>query len=401
MAELYAMVLTERGTAARIKKCKEGKGALGKTPYGRTYDKVKDKWGIDEEKAERLQRATEMYLAGSILEEITKETGLTARVLYDLWRGAAGDSWTVHFKPKLFPKMAQDVTIKVPALLSPKLMAAVQKKVARGKALYHGNRHRRQFLLNNILFCGHCGYSLSGGAVGRKPFLYYIHSKKSGSRRISCDKIKYAPALLIEEAVMAEIFENFGDRKSRMKLLSSGNKDVSSDLLKALDRYTKELKKIEAGKERLVSAVEAGTIPANLIKLRYDKLVAQEETLRKKKESVGAELSTIPTKQEKDALEDALERAYEWSFLGSKARYKEMSFEEKRELLRLLFGGSDKVEGRRKYGTVIPKFKKHGVYLSRTAKGWKFTTKGAFASLAGVVNQGLKFSDPLLWNESC
>ena len=401
MAELYAMVMAERNTAARIKKCKEGKGALAKLPHGRTYNKIKDQWGTDPEKEERFLRATEMFLAGSILEEITKETGLTPRVLYKLWSGAAGNTWTVHFKPKLFPKMAQDVTIKVPALLKPNILAAVQKKIARGKALYHGNRHRRQFLLNNVLFCGHCGYSMSGGAIGPKPLLYYIHPKKSGQRIIDCDKIKFAPAELIEQAVMAEIFQNFGDQKSRMKLLNMGGKDVLADLTAAMDRYTKELEKIEAGKERLVSAVEAGTLPANMIKTRYDKLAAMEESLRKRRQSTEDELSTIPTKAEKKGLEAALERSVEWDYLGTKGRYSKMSFEEKRELLRLLFGGSDKSEEKRKKGCVLPKFVKHGIYLKKTPKGWKFEIKGAFSSLADSVKKELKFSDPLLWNENC
>jgi DNA invertase Pin-like site-specific DNA recombinase len=407
MAELYAMVMAERSTAAKIKRAKEGKGSLGKVPYGRIYYKQKDKWTIDPDKQERAVKASELFLRGETIETITAETGLTARQLYKLWNGAAGDKWVVEFKPKLFPKMAQTVEIKVPALLPLKILAALKKKVARGRTIYHANRHRKQFLLNNYLFCGHCGYSLSGGAVGRnakgEPYCYYVHSRHTGSRKIDCDHFGYVKADLIEDHIMKIIFERFGDKKAREKLLRDGSKSVSRDMERSLTRYKKDLKKVQVGKERLVLAVEQGKIPSQMINKRVDKLLKQEKDLEARIEAAEMELSAIPTKEEMKTIDDAMSRAlkqeYEWTYLGMQEHLEEMTLEQKRELLRILFGGSEAVGVKVKTGELHPKFMKHGIYIKKTQVGnWTFQIKGAFPILQGVISQddSLKIQSPWL-----
>ena len=405
LSEMYALTMAERGLEAKIKKTREGKPAVGKLPYGRTFDKEKQEWGIDPEAKERVENAANMMLSGSTMEAISEETGLSERQIYKLFRGGAGDTWTVKFNPKLFPKMKREETITVPPLLPKVTMQALAKKLDRGKAFYHGNRNRKPQLLTGSLFCGHCGYALSGAAIGPNANRYYMHPRTSGKRLIGCHEFYYCKAEPLEDAVMRDIMENFGDERKRAELFSKSNGGASAKAKKDLKRYEQELKKVQRAQERLLDAIEDESLPMDQIKARAKKRKVEEESLIEKIESLKAELSSIPTKDELSGMEKALKDAIDWAYWGTEAHLSEMTFDQKRDLLRLIFGNAERHPGRdKKKGEVQPKFLKAGIYVERTARGWRYKIKGAFPVILGRLSAGetpLKIQDPWFLPHSC
>ena len=178
-------------------------------------------------------------------------------------------------------------------------------------------------------------------------------------------------------------------------MFAKSNGDASAKAKKDLKRYEQELKKVQKVQERLVDAIEDESLPKEVIKARSKKRKAEEESLKEKIEVLEAELASIPTKEEMTAMEKALAEAIDFAYYGTEAHLKEMSFNEKRDLLRLIFGTAEKGTGvNKKKGQMQSKFVKAGIYLSKTDKGWRYKIKGAFPLISGRFDQ-LKEADPL------
>jgi hypothetical protein len=116
-------------------------------------------------------------------------------------------------------------------------------------------------------------------------------------------------------------------------------------------------------------------------------------------------LAAIPTQDEMSAMEKALSEAIDFAYFGTEAHLNEMTFDQKRDLLRLLFGSAERHPGKdKKKGTVQPKFLKDGIYVEKTSKGWRYKIKGAFPVILGRVSAGetpLKIQDPWFLPHSC
>lgn len=64
-----------------------------------------------------------------------------------------------------------------------------------------------------------------------------------------------------------------------------------------------------------------------------------------------------------------------------------MTFDQKRDLLRLIFGSAEKDAGASKMkGERMPKLVKAGVYVQKTGKSLKYRIKGAFPIITGRLN---------------
>jgi formylmethanofuran dehydrogenase subunit C len=63
--------------------------------------------------------------------------------------------------------------------------------------------------------------------------------------------------------------------------------------------------------------------------------------------------------------------------------------------LQLIFGSAEKHAGaNKKKGELQPKFVKAGIYVERTAKGWRYKMKGASRVISGEFSH-LKVEDAL------
>lgn len=200
----------------------------------------------------------------------------------------------------------------------------------------------------------------------------------------------------LEAAVMRDLIENFGDEKKRAELLLNGSGDAAIKAQKDLDRYEAELKKIARAKEKLLDAVEEETLPPPVIKERMQSKLAREEKVKSKIEGLQTDLATLPTKDEMSAMERALRDAIDFVYYGTEAHLQEMTFDQKRDLVRLIFGSAEKGTGvNKKRGQLQPKFVKAGVYVQKNGKDWRYRIKGSFPVILGRLHQ-LKKADPSL-----
>ena len=67
----------------RISRAKRNVPSAGSLPYGRTFDRKTETWGIDPEKKAIIEQAASRYLAGEALPKIAASFGMNAP---NLWK---------------------------------------------------------------------------------------------------------------------------------------------------------------------------------------------------------------------------------------------------------------------------------------------------------------------------
>jgi len=278
-------------------------------------------------------------------------------------------------------------------------LRALQKKLFRGPGFYRERIKRTaddQFLFRGMIFCKGCGYALSPLNVG--PHKYYFHTNNAGGKKLDrC--FANLPIATIEEAVMREIFEMVSDVKRRKAAMEAAYKGLSESeaMREKVAREQKALKTILTQQDRLVEKVTKGVLSDEKIKNTMDRLEEQEQVHRNAIVELESQLMEVPTKEEIEAVARAvkifppghkyagkrypdpkdMEDEINHSYLGSKKPLKEMTFQEKRDLLKLIFGYAEKTPGKMRKGVKTTKFVKGGIYVNRTPTGtWSYLIKG-------------------------
>ena len=359
VAEHYAQTRSYKATLNKIHKAKRGLPSAGWLPYGRTFDKKTEKWGIDKEKQRVIKQAAKDYLKGGSLTAISKKIDLNYSNLLNTLKNRCGDKWDIHFNVPKF-NIDETVTIKVPRLLPDKTIKAIREKVAANKTYTHG-KYKNDNLLGRVIFCGHCGHALD--TQKQKGHKYYRH--RSGG---DCKVFNSIRAELIEDAVLVHLFNTFGDVKALEQAAKKAipNLDEVKELQNEIVENEKELKKIKRAKAKLIEAIEEYGIDPD-INEQMVKHRGRQDLLKAENRSINAKLSDIPTEKDVTMKAELLKRmATSWA--KGPEHLSEMTFKEKRALIETVFGGKDS-EGKR-----------FGVYLEKredsTKHQWMFTIKG-------------------------
>jgi DNA invertase Pin-like site-specific DNA recombinase len=412
--QLYAMVLAEKSIRSKLKRLEEGKPAVGSLPWGRTFEKQTGQWGIDPTKQKLIQGAARDFLNGALLSDISARMDVSESVLYRLLRGAAGSRWRVTLKPKKFPRLARQFTLAVPPLLDEATLHALAKRLQAGRAFHTAPVARRRqrerrvgaqdFLFRRMMYCGECGYMLSCGRIGYN--FYYIHTraKVTGQKSddsVHCPAFSYIPRDPIEGNIMWTLFEYFGDKVKRRELIRKADADMNEmEKLRAdLKSSRAELMGVQKQQERLVDQASRGVLPEDKIQGQMSRLLEREQALKDRIAEAQDRLDNAPTAEEVDEALKALspprptkkgaEEDLEWSRLGTEKHFRErMSFEDKGKLLRLILGSGEKASpARRRKRERTQKFVKSGVYIWRTAKGWKYEVRGVLPVFSGIIDK--------------
>jgi len=285
----YAEITSKKVRLANARKAKEGK-THGLKPYG--YKKGKDnKYEIYEEEAKNVRRMFELSLKGVgayTIANIFNEEGIptkfsgnfsgeiTRRDKYTkattkfkksnvMWRGNVISDmlknkmykgireWNRHEDIITFADGKQKrskvpveliISKDIPVIIEPKLWDAVNANLAENKKNV-GRKESYRYLLNGLLFCGHCKNEILGKkrlkgsdnaykCKGKRP----PHKSCSESRGISLPKF--------ETFIIHHLFKS----KSLKKLLIESPKDGSETI-----KLTKEKEKKEKERNEAVKAV--------------------------------------------------------------------------------------------------------------------------------------------------
>ena len=382
-----ASLQSKKSLETRIHRARRGRPTCGKLPYGRTFDKQNEKWGVDAKVQAMLSDAATRYLAGESMANLAHEYGINHPFLHKTLTTGCGTVWEQRFHSAKLG-IDETVPIAIPALLEPEIIAAVLRRAAANKTFAHGHL-KWQYLFGRMVFCGACGYAMSGQKTAPHGGRYYRHQSRHGATECPLHFHPWVPADLLEETVLVQLADLWGNPKAVEKALADAepNKAEIDKARKRLAAIEAEQAKIKSGRERILAYIAKGIITdeqaeKRLTAIKNEETILAEESDRLQQRLAGA-LSPEDRKHLADQVVVVRRRA------GSDRRDviraaqdpEKMTWEQKRTLVQDVFG--DKT----------PDGKRMGIYISpidtepnQKNRRWRYEIRGRLEA-AGVLKE--------------
>jgi DNA invertase Pin-like site-specific DNA recombinase len=392
VAEDERLRILERTKLGRIRKARELNSPLGsKRPFGRVWHwdgnkKRAGHWTIDEDKQRMVQEAARRYLAGDVIDRLGPEFGTTSAYLLHVLKHSCGPVWTQRVR---CPELSIDETIEtpIPELLDDATIRAVHRKALANRTYARGPL-KNKYLLGRFVFCAPCGYAMSGQHMKGCKHRYYRHAHV---RRLRVCKRPWpwVNADALEQVVLLYLFDCFGNPARVQKAIAEALPDQAKQDAERQrqDRLRADKAKVSAQKRRVVDGFTDGTLHGAEAKEKLAELEKREALLSDELQKLERILaSALTARQVKDAAQEIVDK-----FRGTVERMavqprhkliadhanqhiETMTWEEKRALVEMVFGGT------------TPEGQRCGVYIEwpddRRGKGpkqWKFRIVGRLA----------------------
>ena len=233
----FAQKIAERTRQSRVEMLSKGKHAFGQRPFGRTWDKESEQWGIDAKEQVRILKAYRLYVEQDLgLAKVAERVGMPKSTLAKAFNSAGLTKWPRSINT---PQGKQTFLLDIPALLTARQSRAVLERRARNRTIRPGAAKARS-LLQGLIRCWYCG-----GVLSRLPSnkgdgsSYAVYRHLRTSRGKNC--IGQVPAELIEDALVVACAEVVADDRTLMAALEAALTAESTGLARARAR----LKEIE------------------------------------------------------------------------------------------------------------------------------------------------------------
>ena len=372
-----ARVTVRKSFENRIERAKRGIPTAGSLPFGRTFDKKTEQWGIDREKQREMQRIAKRYLKGERLVDIARDLGIGQMTIYTRLK-RCGDKFPVEFKSDKL-KRHETIEMEVPPLLDEKTMAAIRQRMKNNRTI--DRKHlKHRYLLSKVVVCGYCGSALSGQANewGR----YYRHFRKK-----ECKLQGYIPADDLERTVMIHLFDAFGNPAEVERAIKAAipNRDQLDEAHERLCEIAEQLEKTEANRDRIMGRLMKGTLSEDKADKYLDEVNDREAELHREQERLNQMMSQQPNPARVKAISEQVSKGFKPIRLTSAiltakcdlANYKfdKMTWEDQRTLVKLVFSG-ELNDGRRM-----------GVYVTNGdgERRWRFVLRGHLIDQEGYA----------------
>jgi DNA invertase Pin-like site-specific DNA recombinase len=383
-----------KSTLNRIHRAERGVPTCGKLPFGRTFNQKTETWSIDPDAQNLVNDASERYLNGESMSSIACRYGINHSNLHKILTKVSGEDWSIHFKVDS-QNIDETVTIKISRLLTDDVIKAIIERASRNRTYKTQTiEGHRKYLLSGLIFCEKCGYSL-GGQKSKGGKCYYRHASVDHKRPCTISR-PWIPSEEIERKVFEQLFETFGNPVAVQRAIEAA--------VPNLERIEK-LRAQMSDRQQAVAKLKSGR--AKILRMLAEELISEKETkeqlaLMKKQEArylddiaqIEERVQNVPSREEIEKIAGKVSASFsgvrDMPFSGAKTKLvatiksinhhpEEMTWEEKRKLLELVFSG------RREDG------RKMGVYITwdpQFSKGWGFALHG-FAESAGVTDFAL------------
>jgi len=364
--EYSAKISTKKSMLNRIARASRGIPTCGQLPYGRTFDKKTETWGIDTEKQKKIQWAAMQYLKGEPLRKIAQTLGVSEFNIWEILNHRSGDTWELSFRSERL-HIDEKVTVKVPPLLDAEMIRKIHEHAQANRTYLHGMK-KREYLLARMIFCFKCGLGMFGDQHRWEGniYRYYRHSRKIGNR--DCDPKLRVNADMIEEAALMRVFGILGDPAGMEAAMQKAIPDRAKirELRERKGFLELELSKVEGRKNRLIDSIADGLITKGEAAKRMQEIRERESSIKAEIEAIDPQLSEVPTEEEIKRRAKMIQRVVSQIY-RTPSHLKKMSFQERRKLIATFFSGKD-AQGRRL-----------GVYVGKDKDGHiHYEVRGAF-----------------------
>jgi len=219
-----ALTTKKKSVQNRVERAKRGIPVVGKLPFGRTWTwddpltRQSGKWGIIKAKQKLIEELAHRYLAGEPIIKLAKSKTVVEALgrtmgdshLHKVLTKMCGTVWLQSFEAKDLA-INETVETTVPRLLHEDVIKAILRKTKSQYKYGHGPK-KHPYLFSQMIQCGHCGLAMFG-QCNHGVSLYYRHAHPE-KRKTECPgpfPKSGIPAPQIEDAVMAHLFEAFGN----------------------------------------------------------------------------------------------------------------------------------------------------------------------------------------------
>jgi site-specific DNA recombinase len=384
VGEFFAANQKRSSLLSRIAKARRGVPTTGGSiPYGRTYDRKTETWGVDEKKKAIIQDAAERYLRGESLPALAKEYGISHSQLCLILRESCGDKWEVNFTQADLD-INEDVTITIPRLLDDATIKCIKQRLEANRTyIRSGGRPIRKdgtksdYLLSGKIFCAACGSNMCGH-LDRLGVPHYRHESRDRSGRCSLRPRPYILASKIEAEVIGQLFDLFGNPAAIARSVKAAVPDADK-AIKRRDRLKADMAKVAKEIDRIIGLVASGGITQEQALPQLATRKERAAALQEEYDKVAGLLESIP---DEETLERYVLRVTEKSFTVTDgeneypggndiATFAYMTPEEKRRLVDAVFDAP------------LPDGTPSGIYVSldgpnipHRPKKWSFRIRG-------------------------
>jgi DNA invertase Pin-like site-specific DNA recombinase len=319
----------ERTLAARHRLSEQGI-PMTTIPYGRTYDRVRRTWGIEEEEAAVYRRLFADAASGLTLRAL-------ARRLNDAGVAAPrGGAWTASgVRQMLVARSAvgrmtsYGHSIDCPPIVDEEAQKAALAGLRRNRSR-SGPGHTHEALLRKVARCGACGSTMHVALGGTARHLYYVCGQH---RRSGHDKEcgLFHPVPVLDAAVREALRPVLSDPEALLRALrrptkATGAPEEAEDIRADLDALAKR-------EEKLVRLASKGLMSDAV----YERQAAEVARLR---EAAEARLSVAQAQVEAAQREGARVEDIEAALHDARANVARDDYAGWRRVVELLFGGS-------------------------------------------------------------
>ena len=299
IGEYFARIQKQKAVQAKVAYARQGRPSTGSLPFGRTWDREGQVWGVDQAKKRQARDAAERYLAGESIKALATEYGMDRTSLHDILRNRCGPTFIQRFDvPDL--GISETVEIEVPALLDAKTVKAVQRRMDRQHSGGGTGNNRHAYLLGGHVRCIVCGKCLSPQI--NNGARYY-------RRAATCTHIDgMVRADDLEKVVASQLVGLMGNpaavaAANKAHQVALGN--VGEQWAK-VERLDTELTKVAKAQERTVGLLARDLVDEAMVMERLAKLRGRQHKLEEQRENLAQQLAQVPTQE---AVEQAANRA--------------------------------------------------------------------------------------------
>lgn len=348
IGEYQARQQKQKSVLSCIERAKRlGAPTSGKKPFGRTWDKKAQKWGVDEKKKAMIEDIAKRYLAGESLPKLATEYGINHSFLNKTLAESCGDSYTITWDIKDL-RIHETVTIDIPPLLSAKTIKAIRNKAVANRTFQHGEP-KYQYLLQGYVFCEACGYALTGQANHRQV-LYYRHRTKARHCNCEVKPRPYVRADQLEDTVIRQLFDTFGNPKAVKRAIDDAipNLKEVNEYRQKIQRINSDQASVKKARDSILNLIEKGSLTEEQAEAKLLRLQEREELLEIECDRITTSIANVPTPQYIKSTAQEVAKRFAKPKVSARKRLKIrdanqldlMSWEDKRGLIELVFEGT-------------------------------------------------------------
>ncbi len=388
-----AMQMKRKSMENRIKRAKRGCPSRGNMPFGRTFNRETETWGVIEEKKQLIQECAERYLLGESIERLALEKGMKPNQLHKIITRQSGTELVQTFTAKDL-NINETTTCQIPRLLTDEIIKACLDR-AKANRTYHHGQLKNRYLLSRMIFCEDCGYSFFGATnTVNSKWRYYRHipmSRVKDSCNAPRTKGRNAKPQIkaeeLENIVLRHLFETFGNPVAIEKAIQAAIPNMFQIKIdeKRLQQLDKELGKVKRSRDTILNLITDEQLNQEQASKKLSELKLREKVLSEEIDRLldNRDTRPDPTKikniAKKVSIRFKRHRQTNAKLVARKRDimhdYESMTWEEKRTLVESVFNG--KTESGKRMGVFIK--------FNKDAKNYSFTIRGHLIEASGLL----------------